>query len=330
MSLITTLDVCLKNAFKKNSLTKALFSTCVCRFQNVDSFEATHSEEGKNVTENLSAPVDTPIMTKRTLQFPVTHTFPRLAWLESMKNLEGEKLGMLDLHPDVFATYPRLDILHKNIHWQKFYRHIDYSFEPSRAEMKGGGRKPWPQKGLGKARHGSCRSPLWIQGAKAHGPRGPTNYFYMLPRAVRGMGLRVALSCKYAQNDLVIVDNLDLPTSDPQFLSELADVRFWGYSVLFVDDTDIMPRNITAAVNKLRGFSLMPAYGLNVFSMLKHETLVITLAALERIEGKLLEEMHSTLMETKFVNQLRPEDFRSGPKEDTIMYKKFTKPIQTL
>ncbi|XP_035825548.1 39S ribosomal protein L4, mitochondrial isoform X2 [Aplysia californica] len=245
-----------------------------------------------------------------------------------MDTLEGQKLGMVDLHPDVFATYPRIDVLAQNVKWQKLYRHIDYTFEPSRAELRGGGRKPWPQKGMGKARHGSIRSPLWRGGATALGPRGPTNYFYMLPKHYRALGLRVALTCKYAQNDLVIVDSLDIPTSDPEFLTDLADVRFWGYSVLFVDDTDFMPENTALATSQITGFNLMPAYGLNVHSMLKHETLVLTLAALDKIEGKLLEELHSTERNTKFVNTLKPEDFRKEPKKDYTMYKKFTQPLE--
>uniref|UniRef100_A0A0B6YUG6 Large ribosomal subunit protein uL4m n=1 Tax=Arion vulgaris TaxID=1028688 RepID=A0A0B6YUG6_9EUPU len=207
------------------------------------------------------------------------------------------------------------------------YRHIDYNFEPSRAEMPGGGRKPWPQKGLGKARHGSIRSPLWIQGAKAHGPRGPKNYFYMLPKNVRALGLKTALSCKYAQNDLVIVDSLEIPTSDPEYIKELADARFWGYSILFVDDTDVMPENIATSLSDIRGFSLMPVYGLNVFSMLKHETLVMTLAAVEKIEKKLLDHMHSSERDTKFVNTLRPEDFMKKP-EDTLMLREFSAPLE--
>ncbi|RUS70469.1 hypothetical protein EGW08_021768 [Elysia chlorotica] len=291
------------------------------RHESSNSFEASSSEGGNSETSQK------PVMTSRTLHFPVKHTYPRLAWLESMDSLEGKKLGMLDLHPDVFAVYPRIDVLHQNIHWQKMYRHIDYNFEKSRAELRGGGRKPWPQKGLGKARHGSIRSPLWIRGAKAHGPRGPKSYFHMLPRSVRGLGLRTALSCKYAQNDLVVVDSFDIPSADPEFLAEMADVRFWGYSVLFVDDTDVMPDNIAVSVHGNEGFSLMPSYGLNVYSMLKHETLVLTVAALEKIERKLLEEMHSTEKEQKFVNTLRPEDFHTRPKKDERMYRKWSQPL---
>ncbi|CAG5134864.1 unnamed protein product [Candidula unifasciata] len=306
---------------------KIFLTTTVRLQQNAEFSDTQGPSEPAEDLETAFPALETPRMTSRTLRFPVDHTYPRLSWVESMDTYEGTKLGMIDLHPDVFAIYPRIDVLHKNVHWQKMYRHIDYNFEPSRAEMPGGGRKPWPQKGTGRARHGSCRSPLWIQGAKAHGPRGPKSYFYMLSRYDRALGLRAALSCKYAQNDLVIVDSFDIPTSEPEYLQELTDVRFWGYSVLFVDDTDVMPENIAVSVSQIRGFNILPAYGLNVFSMLKHETLVLTLAALERIEGKLLDEVHTTHRQEKFVNTLRPEDFRKHPKQDTTMLKSFSAPI---
>lgn len=106
----------------------------------------------------------------------------------------------------------------------------------TRGELRGGGRKPWQQKGLGKARHGSIRSPLWIHGGKAHGPRGPNTYFYMLPFYARVHGLCATLSVKFAQDDIKIVDTLDIPTEDPKFLEDLVEARKWGVSVLFVDE----------------------------------------------------------------------------------------------
>jgi len=102
--------------------------------------------------------------------------------------------------------------------------------------MPGGGRKPWPQKGTGRARHGSIRSPLFYGGGQAHGPRGPKSYFFMLPFYARVKGLYSTLSVKLAQDDLKIVDSLEIPSKDPKFLERLAEERHWGMSVLFVDE----------------------------------------------------------------------------------------------
>lgn len=103
-------------------------------------------------------------------------------------------------------------------------------------EVRGGGRKPWPQKGQGRARHGTIRSPLWRGGGVTHGPRGPTSYFYMLPFPDRLNGLRAALSAKLAQDDLQVVDSLDIPNDDPDYLEKLVEERKWGPAVLFIDE----------------------------------------------------------------------------------------------
>lgn len=249
-------------------------------------------EESEVQETNLISRPPLPIITSRKLEYPPKFKSPRQAWVENLDTIETENLGMVDLHPHVFGQFPRIDILHQNVVWQRKYKTVEWTTEKTRAEKRGGGRKPWPQKGLGKARHGSLRSPLFVGGGKAHGPRGPKTHFYMLPFHVRVKGLAVALSVKYAQDDLKIVDSLELPTDDPKHLEELIDHRGWGPSVLFIDDTDFMPKNISLATDPVKHTNLMPVYGLNVYSMLKHETLVLTLSAVEKIEERLLFQMN--------------------------------------
>ncbi|XP_025944546.1 39S ribosomal protein L4, mitochondrial isoform X1 [Apteryx rowi] len=209
------------------------------------------------------------------------------AWVESLRHPDDTRLGLADLHPDVFAVNPRLDILHTVAMWQKNFKRISYAKVKTRAEVRGGGRKPWRQKGTGRSRQGSIRSPLWRGGGIAHGPRGPTSYFYMLPMKVRVMGLKVALTVKLMQDNLHIVDCLEMPTADPQYLVELARYRHWGQSVLIVDVNE-MPENIENAAASLKTITLIPALGLNVHSMLKHHTLVLTLDTVAFLEKKLL------------------------------------------
>ncbi|XP_076441682.1 large ribosomal subunit protein uL4m-like [Babylonia areolata] len=255
-----------------------------------------------------------PVITSRKLQYPPPYVAPRQAWLETLHTLEDQKLGMVDLHPDIFGMYPRVDVVHQNILWQRAYRRISYAKTKSRAEMPGGGRKPWPQKGTGRARHGSIRSPIWHNGGVAMGPRGPKSYFYMLPVSLRVLGLRSMLSIKFAQDDLHVVENLDIPVDDAEYLTELADVRFWGDSVLFIDDNDKLPENTAIALSEIPHFSAMPVYGLNVYSMLKHHTLVMTLAAVEKIEERLLHHMHNMDRERKHIPNTRsPTPFVRDP-----------------
>lgn len=213
----------------------------------------------------------------------------------------------MELHPDVFAGMPRIDVIHQNFEWQRKYSYVNWTKSYNRAELPGSGRKPWPQKGLGKARHGSRRSPLWLGGGRAHGPRPPTPHFYMLGFDHRVAGLVATLSVKLAQDDMKIVRDLELPTDDPKYLLNLIDERLWGPSVLIVDDDDYSPRNITAATDSIPQVHICPVYGLNVYSMLKFHTLVLTVPAVKKIEEKLLFHMNRTdanAMNRKFkVNQ---------------------------
>ncbi|XP_035672488.1 39S ribosomal protein L4, mitochondrial-like [Branchiostoma floridae] len=213
---------------------------------------------------------------------------PVYSWLETLGDIKDEKLGMVELHPDVFATHPRMDILHRCVRWQYLYRKINYDFARTRAEMRGGGRKPWPQKGTGRARHGSIRSPLWHMGGKCHGPRGPYSYYQYLPLKYRALGLKVALTVKHSQGDLHIVDRLEIPTTDPEYLEDLVRYRNWGKSVLLVDMNEDIAENVCEASAQLNTINVMPLVGLNVYSMLKHDTLVLTLPCVQKLENKLL------------------------------------------
>ncbi|KZC09108.1 PREDICTED: 39S ribosomal protein L4, mitochondrial [Dufourea novaeangliae] len=217
---------------------------------------------------------------------------PREVWLDNLNTVERKRLGLMILHPDVYAAAPRIDIISQNARWQKMYRYVSYAHTKTRAEVRGGGRKPWRQKGTGRARHGSIRSPLWIGGGIAHGPRSPTPHFYMLPYFTRVTGLACTLSVKLAQDDLYIVNDLEIPTQEQSYIEQLIEERNWGPSVLFVDTEDIMPLNITAATDNIKHVNLMPVYGLNVYSMLKHNTLVLTERAARLIEDKILYQLN--------------------------------------
>jgi len=119
-----------------------------------------------------------------------------LAWVTS---LTGEDpLGIIELNEFVFGTNPRIDILHRVVVWQRAKKRAGTAKVKNRSERRGGGRKPWRQKGTGRARQGSIRAPQWRKGGRVHGPV-PRSYKYSLPKKVRRMGLRTALSVRYAQ-----------------------------------------------------------------------------------------------------------------------------------
>jgi len=231
-------------------------------------------------------------------RIPLQWGEPRQVLVESL-SLETEdwRRGseLMELHPDVWAVYPRIDLIHANVVWQSKYNRVNYNHTKSVKEMiytYGGGAKPWPQKGTGRARQGSRRAPQWVNGGKVHGPRGPKPLYYMLPHHIRVYGLTHTLSVKLAQDDLHVVDNFDLSSDDPEDLLALVRTRNWSPSVLFVDTEDTFPLSITTASDKLGHLNLMPVHGLNVYSMVKHHTLVLTKRAVERITDKLLFALH--------------------------------------
>ncbi|XP_032592154.1 39S ribosomal protein L4, mitochondrial [Drosophila grimshawi] len=253
--------------------------------QSDASVKATSSEAGVTKPDL--------ILPQNYAQFsPVNRNSARQVWIENVDAVKERKVGMMELHPDVFAAQPRVDIIQENIEWQRKYRYVSMAHTKTRAEVRGGGRKPWPQKGMGRARHGSIRSPLFKGGGIVHGPRSPTSHFYMLPFYTRVLGLTSTLSVKLAQDDLHIIENVELPTRDAQFIRDLIAERNWGPSVLIIDKQEMFPENICYATDSIGYVNLMPSFGLNVYSMLKHDTLVLTVEAVKHLEQRLLYQLH--------------------------------------
>ncbi|XP_054714282.1 39S ribosomal protein L4, mitochondrial-like [Uloborus diversus] len=293
-------------------------SSPLCSSRYFESDAAPPDIHAENVVPSSRPPL--PIITSRNLEYPKKHLTPRQAWVTNMDTVQEEKLGLVDLHPSVFSAMPRIDVIFHNYLWQKKYRHVDFVTEYSRAEMRGGGRKPWPQKGTGRARHGSIRSPIFLRGGKAHGKRGPKTSFYMLPLSSRVSGLISMLSSKFAQDDLVIVDSLEIPSSDSKYIEDLIKERKWGVSVLLINEYDVMPHNITLATDSLPSVTLMPFYGLNVWSMLKYDTLVLTVSSLDKIEERLLFQLHRSDIHCHKFKQFKQNQsvlINSGPVKKT-------------
>lgn len=219
---------------------------------------------------------------------------PREAWVDNWENTDPlDKRGLIKLHPAIFAAYPRVELIQEVVEWQKNYRVVDWTKMFTRGELPGMGPRPWPQKGTGRARHRDKRSPMWINGGWAHPPRGPVSKFYMPDFQVRVQALVSTLSAKMAQNDIVFVDTIaDFPHTEPDEIRSFIEERMIGPSTLIVDVSDFFPKNLSLAAESVKWINLMPVYGLNVYSMLKHETLVLTVAAVQLLEQRLLAAMY--------------------------------------
>ncbi len=158
---------------------------------------------------------------------PLNSSHHREAWIEDLSTTSDDSSNqIIKLHPDVWSVTPRLDTIQRNVDWQLFYKRVDYDYQKDRYEMNYvRTRRPWPQKGMGRARHATTTSPLWLHGGAAHGNKGPRTYFHMRPYMLRVQGLIHTLSAKFAQDDVRIVRDLDVPSEDPKFIEDLIDNR---------------------------------------------------------------------------------------------------------
>jgi large subunit ribosomal protein L4 len=198
-------------------------------------------------------------------------------------NIDGSAAsGDIELSDDVFGLEPRADILHRVVTWQLENRRGIARATRERSDVARTGKKWGRQKGGGTARHGDRAAPVFIGGGKAHGARR-REFNVSLNKKVRALGLKMALSAK-AQSGLVIVDSLDVDGKTKALAGQLAKANF-GKKVLVIDG-EAVNDNFARAARNIVGVNVLPAMGANVYDILKHDTLVLTRAAVEKLEAR--------------------------------------------
>jgi large subunit ribosomal protein L4 len=198
-------------------------------------------------------------------------------------NLDGSAAGDVELADDVFGLEPRADILHRVVTWQLENRRGTARGARERSDVARTGKKFGRQKGGGTARHGDRKAPIFIGGGKAHGPR-VRDFSVSLNKKVRALGLKMALSSK-AQSGLVVIDTLELSEAKTKALAGTLAKAGFGKKVLVVDGEQVNEGFARAARN-IVGVNVLPAIGANVYDILKHDTLVLTRAAVEKLEAR--------------------------------------------
>jgi large subunit ribosomal protein L4 len=202
-----------------------------------------------------------------------------------IRTLDNGNAGSAELPDAIFAASPRVDVMARVVHWQLARRRAGTHKTKGMGEVQGTTKKPWRQKGTGRARQGSLRAPQFRTGGVVHGPV-VRDHAYALPKKVRRLGLISALSQKQAEGRLVVLDTA-AGTAKTKELGAKLRALGWG-SVLILDQ--VIDEGFRRASRNLPGIDVLPTVGANVYDILNHEILVITIAGVDGLKARLIAE----------------------------------------
>jgi large subunit ribosomal protein L4 len=196
---------------------------------------------------------------------------------------QGTPVEKITVADSTFAAAVKAHLFHQVVRMQLAKRRRGTASTKTRGEVSGGGRKPWRQKGTGRARQGSTRSPLWRGGGIALGPK-PREHAYKLPKKVRRAALCSALSLKIQEGQLKVIDHLDLPTpKTKQMVSFLRGLGLVQASVILLVDNNA---NVQLAARNLPEVKVLPVEGVNVYDLLAYDYLICTREALMKLQER--------------------------------------------
>jgi len=196
-------------------------------------------------------------------------------------NMEGAVVGSIELSDTIFGIEPNEDVLHRVVLNQLANRRQGTHSTKTRSEVSGGGKKPYRQKGTGRARQGSTRSAQWVGGGIIFGPK-PRDYSYTLPKKVRRLAMKSALSTKLSSGSIIVLDTLELPEIKTKSMVRVLENIGASRSALVV-----LPEkneNVEKSARNLVGIKLAKVNTINVFDILKFDKFVVTKAAVEKVQ----------------------------------------------
>jgi large subunit ribosomal protein L4 len=196
-------------------------------------------------------------------------------------NMEGQKVSTVDLPSAIFEAPVNVDLMHQAYVRQMANARLGTHSTKGRGQVAGGGRKPWKQKGTGRARQGSTRAPHWVGGGKVHTPK-PRDYSQSMPHKMRQAALRSALSVKAADQGIVVLDMLALPEAKTRLMAQALD-RLVGNSsaLILIPAKDDNYQKVILSTNNLPDAKTLLANYLNIRDLLGYDRLVLPLPALE-------------------------------------------------
>lgn len=202
---------------------------------------------------------------------------PKVALL----NISGSQVGEIELNDAVFGIEPNKHVLHDAVVMQLASLRQGTHKVKGRSEVRGGGRKPWKQKGTGRARQGSIRAPQWVGGGTVFGPT-PRSYAYKLPKKVRRLAIKSALSSKVIENEIIVLDALTLNgPKTKEFAAILNNLKADRKALIVAPSYD---ENVALSARNIPGVKFVAADGINVLDVLGHDKLIITKEAVQKVE----------------------------------------------
>jgi large subunit ribosomal protein L4 len=196
-------------------------------------------------------------------------------------DVNGKKVDTLELSEQVFGIEPNEAIVHSVIVNYLANQRQGTQSTKTRAEVRGGGRKPWRQKGTGRARQGSIRAPHWIKGGIALGPK-PRSYSYTLNKKEKRLAIRSVLSSKVLEKELTVVDKLELKEiKTKSMVKAFADLKLSGKTLVVLPEKNL---NVQASTNNIEGAKTILVNEINVYDLLKYTNLVLPLDTVKKLE----------------------------------------------
>ncbi|TQR29611.1 50S ribosomal protein L4 [Brevibacillus brevis] len=199
----------------------------------------------------------------------------------ALYNQTGSQVGEIDLADSVFGIEPNSAVLYDAIVMQQASQRQGTHDVKNRSEVRGGGRKPWRQKGTGRARQGSIRSPQWKGGGVVFGPT-PRKYGYKLNRKVRRLALKSALSTKVQNNELLVLEALNFAAPKTKEMTAVLSSLKVDRKVLIV--TSEYDQNVALASRNIPGTKIVDAAGINVLDLVAHDKVIVTKEAIAKVE----------------------------------------------
>ena len=200
-------------------------------------------------------------------------------------NMKREKVGTVDLSDEVFATEVKEQLFYEVVKAQLASRRQGTASAKERSAVSGSSKKLYKQKGTGRARHGSIRAPLYVGGGRAHPPR-PRDWSYRPPRNVRVGALKSALSKFHKEGRMLIVDAIELTEIKTKSLLSALSTLKANKKVIVVDRAD--NENLRMSIRNCRDHQFLPPEGVNVYDLLRHDTLIVSKDAAKALEARCL------------------------------------------